>query len=223
MTLLASYGIHHTLQSLIEEKSKRDRVKFTIYQLAKALDMPHTVLLRIMHPDPSKRVSNPKIDTLAKIVAFFRADGFNITIDDLLAGLKSKAIDIQEQELEPFNIQMAIPLYSLDARETKKISTINIRLTKTPKNAIAFCSDENIKPMFKKGSIFIVDTNITPQNDMLVAVKLEYFNKIQIRKFLVQDNINILQSLNPEEKPIILMPTVSFKILGVVIQINAKT
>ncbi|QLH41414.1 MAG: hypothetical protein HWD59_00860 [Coxiellaceae bacterium] len=65
-----SSELHLALKELLEKKSKRDGINFTISQLAKAIDMPHSILVKLIHPDPSKRVTNPRIDTLTKIIDF---------------------------------------------------------------------------------------------------------------------------------------------------------
>ncbi len=64
--------IHLTLKTLMQMKSERDGINFTLYQLAKALNMPHSILSRLVHSQPSKRVNNPRIDTLSKIVDFLK-------------------------------------------------------------------------------------------------------------------------------------------------------
>lgn len=89
MNAYANYekNISNSIRALIECKSKRDQTPFTIYKLAKALGMPHSVLIKLIHTDENKRVHNPRIDTLTKIVNFFKQDGFQISIDDVLIGL----------------------------------------------------------------------------------------------------------------------------------------
>jgi hypothetical protein len=217
------HGVHLTLKELMERKSKRDHINFTIYQLSKALNMPHSILLRLIHPNPAKRVNNPRIDTLTKIIDFFRADGFNVTIDNLLTGFETKTpIDVQTQEIGSFTIEKMLPLYSFET-EQKKIGMVSIKLATKAKSIIALLSDEDIKPMFKKGSIFIIDTEMEPENDTLVAVKINSYNKVLIKKFYVDGNKRLLKSYNNSIKPIVLMPTMRYSIIGVVIQINAKT
>src|SRR6188472_954785 len=92
--------IHLTLKNLIEEKAKRDNAKFTACQLAEALGMPRSMITKLTHYDKSKRVLNPRIDTLIKIVDFFRADGFNVTLDDLI-GRRTKTINIKHPLVIP--------------------------------------------------------------------------------------------------------------------------
>lgn len=214
--------LHITLRELIRRKSKRDRFEFTIYQLANELDMPRSMLVRLMHTDPEKRVHNPRIDTLAKIVEFFKTDGFNITIDELLYGFKDHSVDVPSQESGTFSIQKRVPLYSFNIVQ-EDLGFIDVKLTQSLKKTIALRSDEDIKPMFKKGSIFILDTELEPENDTLIAVKIEGYNKILIRKFYLDGHKKLLKSYSDEIKPVILTPTLQYQILGIVIQVNAKT
>lgn len=211
--------LHLTLRELIDRKSKRDGVTFTIYQLAKAIDMPHSILIKLLHQDPTKRVNNPRIDTLTKIIEFFRLDGFSVTIDDLLFGYKE--IDIQSQSITVGSTERKIETFSLEC-DTKKIGVIDIKLPEPNGNFIAFLTDEDISPFFKRGSIFIVDKHVTPENDNLIVIKIDGYKKILVKKLLIDKNKKYLLSLNNEEQ-IQLLPTLHYSILGVVIQVNAKT
>ncbi|TAK74012.1 MAG: hypothetical protein EPO11_07485 [Gammaproteobacteria bacterium] len=184
--------------------------------------MPRSMITKLIHPDESKRVLNPRVDTLLKIVEFFKTDGFNITVDDLL-GVKSSSILIQDQKINPKNTQRTISLFSFDNKTKTKLGTIDIKTSIQSDNVIALLADDDIKPLFKKGSIFIVDPDATLENDTLVAVKLNQSKKIQIKKYQIQGHKRILISLESHEKPIVLMPTERHDILGAVIQINAKT
>jgi predicted transcriptional regulator len=72
-------GIIH----LIEAKSKKDNVRFTSSQLANALQVPRSLIQRLIHPDPNKRIVNPRVDTLIKIVDYFRKEGITASLDEL--------------------------------------------------------------------------------------------------------------------------------------------
>jgi hypothetical protein len=216
-----STSIHTTLRDLIEAKSKRDGIKFTSYQLANALSMPRSIITKLTHSDESKRIFNPRIETLIKIVDFFRNDGFDITIDNLL-GIKTKSIDIQSQPIILSNAKQTVELYSL-GNSTQMLGTAEINITQKAENTLALYAEENIDPFFKAGTVFIIDTDMLPQHDTLIAVKSDHSEKIIIKKYLKEKNKIILQPLNSSEKSITLMPTQSCPILGVVIQINAKT
>lgn len=114
-----------------------------------------------------------------------------------------------------------LPLYTFDAVQPKKIGTASIKLTTIPNSAVAFLSDEAIQPLFKQGSIFIVDTKLKPKKDSLVAVKLEKNPKILIRKFHIERNKKWIKSIDDSIDPVILDQTYH-SIIGVIIQINAK-
>jgi len=216
-----NFSLHLVLKDLIEEKSNRDQVKFTSSQLATALCMPRSMITKLTHPDESKRVMNPRIDTLLKIVDFFRADGFNITIDDLL-GITKKSVDVQEQNILSQSIIKKIPLYSFNAISNKKIGTIDIKTSCKSRNLLAYYTNEDIKPFFKKGSIFIIDKDQQLDDDTLVAILSKKTMEIKIKKYHIENKKQILKPLDPSDKQIII-PNQFFEVVGVVIQVNAKT
>lgn len=211
--------IHTVLKDLIEAKSKRDGIKFTSYQLANALAMPRSIITKLTHPDESKRISNPRIETLVKIVDFFREDGFNITIDDLL-GI-NRTIDVQAQSIESVNHTYSINLFSL-SNSKQKIGTFDLSLPNKHKNIHALYAENEVAPYFKAGSIFIIDLDAEPNHDHLIAIKFDTAEIVHIKKYYKNNNKVILKSLN-DDTEIVLMPTQACKILGVVIQVNAKT
>ncbi|MES2141436.1 MAG: LexA family transcriptional regulator [Pseudomonadota bacterium] len=213
--------IHLTLKSLMQMKSERDGANFTLYQLAKALNMPHSILSRLVHSQPNKRVNNPRIDTLFKIVEFFKTDGFNVTINDLLMGFEENTITIQDQKLDSFLTEVKLPLYSFNTSHSEKVGMASIKLTRIPDNAIAFLSAEAIQPLFKQGSIFIVDTQLKPKKDSLVAIKLVNNDRILIKKIHIERNKKWLKSIDNSANPVILESRYH-SIVGVIIQINAK-
>src|SRR3990167_9854928 len=112
MTNHLMISIHTELKKLIELKSQRDQIKFTAAQLAYALNMPRSMITKLTHSDLSKRVTNPRIDTLLKIVDFFKKAGFNINIDQLLGN--KNLIDIQNQ-MSTQLITKSISLFSFDS------------------------------------------------------------------------------------------------------------
>ncbi len=214
-------SIHIELKRLIELKSKRDQIKFTSSQLANALQMPRSIITKLTHPDSLKRVTNPRIDTLLKIVDFFRADGFNVTIDGLL-GLDTKSINVQDQELPPKNMRQII-LFSFDSDLNKILGEIRIKTHSKAPNIIALLADHDIRPIFKKGSIFIIDREAHPTHDTLVAIKLSSSKRFTIKKYWVNGTKQILKSLDSNESSIAITSNFQHEILGTVIQINAKT
>ena len=61
------------IRRLIAQKAARDGRNFNVSQLAKAVNIAHSILVKLLHLDPEKRVTNPRIETLIKIVDFFSA------------------------------------------------------------------------------------------------------------------------------------------------------
>lgn len=212
--------IYLTLKKLIEEKSKRDNAKFTACQLAQSIGIPRSIITKLTHQDVTKRVTNPKIDTVMKIVEFFKADGFNITIEDLL-GSVTKTVSIRNQPLILQNRLVTIPIYSLNKKE--KMGIIDVKISNKQKDTIALYADKDIKPFFKAGSIFVVSQNAVLENDNLIAIKLAHSDNIEIKKYCVYKNKILLKSLDEKEQDILLMPTTQCEILGIVVQVNAKT
>ena len=196
MELTNNYQIHHTLRNLIENKVARDKQNFSICQLAKALDMPHSMLVKLIHPDPAKRVMNPRIDTLAKIVSFFKNDGFDVSIDDLLGVPRAKTIELTKQIVNLS--QQNIPIYSFEYDPENKIGETTIQLVDSSKDIISLLSDQEIKPFFKKGSLFVIDKSMPLENDQLVAVKVFDYQKVLIKNKIqqIQYYICILNQTN---------------------------
>lgn len=220
---LTDRDIYTALKLLMDKKSQRDKIQFTSYQLAKALNVQHSIITRLLHPDANKRVCNPRVDTVTKIVDFFNADGFRVSFDDLLNGLKQKsAIEVNSQPIGQVPIEKEIPVYTFSTTQRKKMGVVNMKITTYASNLVALISDEAIPPVFKKGSIFLIDKKMAIEEGMLVAVQLSDHKKILIRKFYKKGSQTILKSCDNKEKPIVLMPTLQYKILGVVVQVNAK-
>lgn len=215
-------NIHTSLKTLLELKSARDKSEFTIYKLAKALSMRHSVLVKLMHEDPSKRVANPRIDTLEKIVKYFREDGFDITLDDIINGLKkTNYINISEQVIAEDVFEKQIFLYSMeDARD--KIGSIKIKIEHQSESMMAFITNHDIPPFFKEGSIFIIDKELLPKNENLVALAPDDKKNIEINKYVIKKNKRYLASLDMNKFSEI-HSTKPIHILGVVVQIDAKT
>lgn len=215
-------NIHTSLKTLLELKSARDKSEFTIYKLAKALSMRHSILVKLMHEDPSKRVANPRIDTLEKIVKYFREDGFDITLDDIINGLKkTNYINVSEQVIAEDVFERRIFLYSMD-NMGDKIGSINLKMEHQSENMMALITNHNMAPFFKEGSIFIIDKDLLPENNNLVAVMPSGKKNIEINKYVIKKHQRYLASLDMNEF-FEIHSTKPIHILGVVVQIDAKT
>lgn len=213
---------HITLKELINEKSKRDNVKFTACQLANALNMPSSVIAKLTHPVASKRVTNPRIDTLVKIINFFREDGFQVCLEDII-GNQPISVDIKDQNITHNESQATIPVYSIDYKKNKRIGVIDINLASKSRNVFCIVANEDISPFFKSGSAFVIDPDLPICHGNLIAIKLSPVKNIQIKKYIIKKKKVILESINADQEDIILMPTTQCEMIGVVIQVNAKT
>jgi hypothetical protein len=215
-------SIHVTLKRLIDEKSVRDDVKFTACQLAAALDMPRSMITKLTHADKSKRVSNPRVDTLIKIAEFFRADGFDVTLDDLI-GIKSTAVGIDEQVIPQENSAHHLPVYTFNAGVKRFAGAMDVKVQDWNDEFYGVRMDDDIPPYFKSGSVIILNPKAQIEFDNLIAVMLPDSKQVQLKKYCQGHHKIILKSLDSSDQDIILMPTSQYEILGVVVQINART
>jgi len=156
--------------------------------------MPRSLITSLTHSNASKRVTNPRVTTLLRIVDFFRADGFDITIEDLL-GLQQKTIDITKEKIIPTHVE-TISVYSLN---NKKLGTVKLNLSFSSKNITSLYINKDIPPFFKAGSIFIINNDLKPENGNLIALTLNYSEQIIIRKCFLSKNKMRLLSLENEE------------------------
>jgi hypothetical protein len=217
-TVKAVMKLPDTLSKLIASKSLRDNKAFTSSKLATAINANRSLIHRLI----TGEVLNPRIETISKIVKFFKEDGFNLRIEDLV-GIDLDAIDVHDQFLQnekPFSL----PLYQMENFNGEKIGSVSVELANTSPSVIAIVSNRTIKPLFQAGSIFVVDLFKKPKHEHLVAAKSSINNKLFVRKYFEKDGeYPILHSFNKEEKDINLAPNIDCKIIGVIIKINAKT
>lgn len=219
-SVITTDSIYVVLSKLIEEKSRRDKVNFTSSRLANELNVDRSLISRLIHEDPSRRVTNPTSETLVKIVNYFRNDGFDISVDDLL-GIR-RTIDIQAQNTKILSIDAIVPLYALDDI-SKKIGTVEAKLTSQSQGIIALYTQQDIEPIFNQGSIFFIDPELEPEDNTLVAVKLNNSNSVLIRNFKMQGRKQVLKSYSAKEDDITLLPTMDYLIIGVVVQVIPNT
>ena len=100
-----------------------------------------------------------------------------------------------------------IPLYFLDSDLSNRFGSFEYDGPGELENLMALVADDYIEPMFKKGSVFVVDISINIVEGTLVAVKLPGHEKLVLRKFFKKE----------------LMPTEQCQIIGAVVQVIAKT
>lgn len=174
------YDIHLTLRDLINQKSERDQIEFTVNQLAKAIGMPHSILVKLLHKDPSKRVQNPRVDTLIRIVDFFKREGFVVSLDDFLTPSQQR-VDIDRFEMIKPMLKRTFSLHA-SSTPAKQMGTVEIQTSTTSEHILAFRLENTINDFFKKGQIILVDTNMQAEADMLVAIDKD--GELNIEKLL---------------------------------------
>lgn len=210
--------INFVLSDLIYKKSQRDGVRFTSSKLASALDLPRSSITRLMHPDKKKRITNPAIGTLVKIVEFFKADGINISIEDFV-GINKKVVDVQEQQIGLLKHSITIPVYTLNGVLYENIPEITISVDDNNKNFLAFIIKEDMKPIFKQGSVFIINTDISPEDENLIGIKLNQESPVVIRKYNKKNNKITVSFFEKKTTEIDLSTLINYNIVGVVVQV----
>ena len=209
------------IRRLIAQKAARDGSNFNVSQLAKAVNMPHSILVKLLHLDPAKRVTNPRIETLIKIVDFFRQEGFTVSLDDLLSGvLPEQHVDVASQQVGGFSIQRTLSALSFAEYDVPPIGEVTIKLTQPAEHAVAYVADQDIPPLFNAGSLFVVDPYRLPEEGMMIAVRLMSGDGVKIGKLQVLPHRRVLLAFDTHESAIDMS---SVEVLGVVIQVNAKT
>lgn len=158
-------------------------------ELARQTNVPQPTLHKIL----SGKTSDPRASTLKSL-----ADFFNTTIDDLMTGENAKIHTKQSG-----NIQSIAVITWDDCHHYKK------KLAKlTPENwnqwivtefisvnAFALKSKPSMEPKFPKGSILIIDPDITPEDGDLVIAHYGDTATTTIRELSIDGPIRILSTI----------------------------
>ena len=216
-------NLFEMLHLLFDAKSTRDNDKFTIYKLAKALNMPHSMLVKLMHQDINKRVLNPRIETLNKIVTFFNQDGFDIKIDDLINGTVGDVVNISNTTLTQSKYKHTVPVYSMHKYapgilETEAPKKVKIELDYAINDIFAFESNTYIKPMFQPGSLFFIDRTAKVTANSIIAFT-QIGTKTQLKLGKTSNNLHSVCSISDENCCINMKEVI---LIGMVIHIDAK-
>jgi transcriptional regulator with XRE-family HTH domain len=210
--------VANMLTHLIEAKTIRDNKRFTASQLAKAINVDRSLIQRLL----TGEVENPRIDTLVKIVNFFTEEGFNLRVDDLI-GFKNTTISTKDQLIIQSKT-CSLPLYQMNNFNGERVGTASVELSSTSPGIIALITDEEIKPIFKAGSLFIVDTLKSPEHRNMVALKVKNANKVIIRQYIIEKkNKPVLISYDAGNNNIELTPESNYTLIGVITRVQAKT
>jgi len=116
-----------------------------------------------------------------------------------------------------------VPQYNwFGEKDDSKSISININ-NKFSKNLIALVSDRDIEPIFKKSSIFIIDRDVTPTNNNIIGIKLDPNGVILIRKLNINNQKKSITLFDNKSEELDLLSTRYYDIIGVIVQIVAKT
>lgn len=227
MTEKNNLGIHYSLRKLIELKSLRDGCDFTAYKLAQETNIPHSILTKLIHLDESKRVINPRVDTLRKIIRFFQNDGFNVTIDSLISGFLPTFVGIATQtgegkNTEP-NTNIHIPLYTENIGISRKLSDYEVDSNES-NASFAIRLDHNHHKLFKKNYILIVSQSeeVEHKNIVLYYTKSEPL-KFQLGKVFISNEGVFIGEIDDARMTKRATSINALFLIGVVIEVIATT
>lgn len=209
--------VFSALTKLISAKTLRDKKRFTPSALSNALGLKRSVIQRLVHPDPEKRVTNPRVDTLMKIVNFFREDGFNISLDHFTSG--SLEQDTQNGE-HVLKLQKTIELYPSAVSLSQGYEAVELKLLSDIKRPLAYMPAEGSVPFFQDGMVYVMETdeNPDPNANQTIIVKTGR-DSVVIGKYSQENNQSVVTPLIHEQAPVQLSSGNDHTILGVVKQI----
>lgn len=209
--------VFSALTKLISAKTLRDKKRFTPSALSNALGLKRSVIQRLVHPDPEKRVTNPRVDTLMKIVNFFREDGFNISLDHFTSG--SLEQDTQHGE-HVLKLQKTIELYPSAVSLSHGYEAVELKLLSDIRRPLAYMPAEGSVPFFQDGMVYVMDTEETPDpNANQTLIVKTGRDGVMIGKYSLEHNQAILTPLVQDQTPVQLDVGKDHLILGVVKQI----
>lgn len=191
------------VNSLIKMKAKRDN-GFTSGRLSSEIGVNRSILKRIL----SGEVPNPRLDTIQKICQYFYNDGFPVNIEEIVTNADKKTIS-----------KVGIPLF-MSGSCISSVGSIEMdSITKGSADMLAILAENDVSPMSKKGSVFIVNTSIKAKAGQVVAVKDVATNTVSFFN-AANDGASKVNSINKDEDLIKLTDTQ--EVLGVVVKINAE-
>lgn len=179
------------LQSLLREHA------LSISELAEMLNLPTMTIRRLI----SGETLDPRFSTLKLI-----ADHFNISIDTLTGGKRG--------ELKALK-RMAVPLLRWETlSEIKSIHDLDLSTWEdwqslpasqekvVGANAFGLASRPAMYSRFPRGTIFIIDPDVTPADGDIVLVHLKQDNEMMLRKLFIDPPYSELQSITSSQNSI---------------------
>ncbi len=208
-----SADIRNHILDLIQKKSKRDNIEYTIRSLGRDINKCHSILYRYLTEDLSQQNKYLRVEILKKIADHFKSDGFDTSLERFL---NSDKIYIEGVNTVKTCIVNNIPMYN-NKNTNELIETIQteINLKYINHNFIAFKFDEYVPPIFHGGSIWFVDCDLEPVNNSICAI--EYQNKLILRKYFITKKDILLFDLN-ESSGVSEKYNVKYNILGTAVK-----
>lgn len=204
------------LRRLIDAKARRDNTKFTASRLAKSIDVNRSLIQRLL----TGEVENPRLDTLMKIARFFIADGFQLSLDDLI-GLDHSYRNGQQLNSESADKQVAIPMYQADRFDGNPQGEAIVTLPDNTTGIIGIELTSDIDATFKAGSLLIVDTLREPEDRNFVAINIKRNTQVIIRRLSRSSAGH--SRFDPCELDQSPTPNAELNTIGVITWIKAKT
>lgn len=179
--------------------------------LARKLGIPTNKITRILNGD----VTDPKASTLLQI-----AHCFGITINQLL-GLEPI---VRQGEHGEISASQIVPVFDMSHMDEQKPPKEWYRWVENDLagNYYALYIDTDLyEPTFHKGSLLIVNPDLTPDDRSFVVVKNQNNTHCVIREYVVDGDRIYLYPINPK-LPIENYDNILHKISGVILEIHQK-
>jgi SOS-response transcriptional repressor LexA len=197
----------NTLHRLMDEK------KITEAELARRTNIPQPTLHKIL----SGKTGDPRASTLKSL-----ADFFGVTIDMLLTGSKT-ALAVTTTANSTKTQSVAIISWSDCLKAGKLLQTLTstnwerwVTTEHTSTNAYALSSKPSMEPRLPKGSVLIIDHDITPEDGDLVVTHFPGTSEATLRELSLDGPSKLLAPICKNLAPDILSPDI--KILGVLVR-----
>jgi transcriptional regulator with XRE-family HTH domain len=177
-------GLGAKIRSLLKEHSLR------INKLAELLDLPVMTIRRLI----SGETQDPRLSTLKLI-----ANHFNVSLDALtdehigtLKTLKTTSVPLLSWEA----VQEAKSLKNIDLTSWKEWQSLPAGQERiVGSQAFGLPSRPAMYSRFPKGTIFIIDPEVTPTDGDIVLVKIKQDHEITLRTLFIDPPNSELQSI----------------------------
>jgi len=186
MNPIATVKIDKTQQKKLASNLRKllDERNLSENEIAQAINIPVMTVRRIV----SGETTDPRISTLTLL-----ADYFNVSLDSLMDDYETKSISLMNK-----NVPQFIPI--LDWKTAASIKTTKDIDLKTWKDwhpitlgdqysfsdkAFALESRPSMQPLYRRGTLFIIEPNETPADTDIVLVKINKENTLSLRELII--------------------------------------